>query len=152
MSSGMDNIPPKLLIKIGDMISTPLSIIINQSLYGDSFPSKLKLAKVIPMSKLVTTYCEADYRWMKCHLPRIEVPRLNFVQGIVKLLAAKICVYNAFTSCYIYFETHLAVLFLHLIFTWLSNSQRSLLIRLRNSWTVVVLVQDFTTIFPGLRE
>ena len=29
--------------KKGDIISTPLSIIINQSLYSDSFPSKLKL-------------------------------------------------------------------------------------------------------------
>ena len=51
MSSGMDNIPLKLLTKIGDIISTPLSLIINQSLCSGSFPSKLKLAKVIPIFK-----------------------------------------------------------------------------------------------------
>ena len=50
MSSGLDNIPLKLLTKIGD-ISTPLSLIINQSLCSGSFPSKLKLAKVIPIFK-----------------------------------------------------------------------------------------------------
>ena len=37
--------------KIGDIISTPLSLIINQSLCSGSFPSKLKLAKVIPIFK-----------------------------------------------------------------------------------------------------
>ena len=47
----MDNIPLKLLTKIGDIISTPLSLIVNQSLCSGSFPSKLKLAKVIPIFK-----------------------------------------------------------------------------------------------------
>ena len=50
-SAGYDNISPKLLKEITDSISCPRSRIINQFLYTGIFPSKLKLAKVIPLYK-----------------------------------------------------------------------------------------------------
>ena len=50
-SAGYDNISSKLLKEITDSISCPLSKIINQSLCTGIFPSKLKLAKVIPLYK-----------------------------------------------------------------------------------------------------
>ena len=50
-SAGYDNISSKLLKEITGSISCPLSKIINQSLCTGIFPSKLKLAKVIPLYK-----------------------------------------------------------------------------------------------------
>ena len=50
-SAGYYNISSKLLKEITDSISCPLSKIINQSLCTGIFPSKLKLAKVIPLYK-----------------------------------------------------------------------------------------------------
>ena len=50
-SAGYDNLSSKLLKDIKGIISRPLSIIINQSLCSGIFPSKLKLAKVIPLYK-----------------------------------------------------------------------------------------------------
>ena len=49
--SGYDNISSKQLKEITDSFSCPLSKIINQSLCTGIFPSKLKLAKVIPLYK-----------------------------------------------------------------------------------------------------
>ena len=50
-SWGYDNISSKLLKEITDSVSCTLSKIINQSLCTGIFPSKLKLAKVIPLYK-----------------------------------------------------------------------------------------------------
>ena len=50
-SAGHDNISSKLLKEIVDIISGPISIIINQSLCTGIFPDKLKLAKVVPLFK-----------------------------------------------------------------------------------------------------
>ena len=50
-SAGFDNILSKLLKHIGDIVSVPLSIIVNQSLCTGIFPNKLKIAKVIPVYK-----------------------------------------------------------------------------------------------------
>ena len=50
-SAGYDNISSKLLKEIADSISCPLSKIVNQYLCTGIFPSKLKLAKVIPLYK-----------------------------------------------------------------------------------------------------
>ena len=50
-STGHDNISSKLLKYIGDIVSVPLSIIVNQSLCTGIFPDKLKIAKVIPLYK-----------------------------------------------------------------------------------------------------
>ena len=50
-STSYDNLSSKLLKDIKCIISRPLSIIINQSLCSGIFPSKFKLAKVIPLYK-----------------------------------------------------------------------------------------------------
>ena len=50
-SAGYGNLSSTLLKDIKGVISRPLSIIINQSLCSGIFPSKLKLAKVIPLYK-----------------------------------------------------------------------------------------------------
>ena len=50
-SSGTDNISCVLLKWCGDVISKPLTTIINQSLNNGIFPDKLKIAKVIPIYK-----------------------------------------------------------------------------------------------------
>ena len=50
-SAGYDNLSSKLLKHIKGIISCPLSIIIDQSLCSGIFPSKLELAKIIPLYK-----------------------------------------------------------------------------------------------------
>ena len=48
-SGGHDLISTNILKKISPLIAEPLSLIINQPLSTGIFPSKLKLAKVIPL-------------------------------------------------------------------------------------------------------
>ena len=50
-SSGVDGISTNLLKDIKYIISKPLTLIINQCLETGIFPSKLKVAKVIPILK-----------------------------------------------------------------------------------------------------
>ena len=50
-SSGVDGISTNLLKDIKYLISQPLTLIINQCLETGIFPSKLKIAKVIPILK-----------------------------------------------------------------------------------------------------
>ena len=50
-SSGVDGISTNLLKDITYLISKPLTLIINQCLETEIFPSKLKIAKVIPILK-----------------------------------------------------------------------------------------------------
>ena len=57
-----DNLSSKLLKDIKGIISRPLSIIINQSLCSGIFPSKLKLAKVIPLHKKEDQRVFGNYR------------------------------------------------------------------------------------------
>ena len=61
-SAGYDNLLSKLLKDIKGIISRPLSIIINQSLCSGIFPSKLKLAKVIPLYKKEDQRVFGNYR------------------------------------------------------------------------------------------
>ena len=61
-SAGHDNISSKLLKEIVDIISRPISIIINQSLCTGIFPDKLKLAKVIPLFKKDDDKIFGNYR------------------------------------------------------------------------------------------
>ena len=62
VSAGYDNLSSKLLKDLKDIISRPLSIIINQSLCCGIFPSKLKLAKVIPLYKKGDSSLFGNYR------------------------------------------------------------------------------------------
>ena len=50
-SVGIDGISTKFLKHFSDQLSSPLSFVINQSLYSGIFPSRLKIAKVIPLYK-----------------------------------------------------------------------------------------------------
>ena len=61
-SAGYDNLSSKLLKDIKGIISCPLSIIINQSLCSGIFPSKLKLAEVIPLYKKEDQRVFGNYR------------------------------------------------------------------------------------------
>ena len=61
-SAGCDNISTKLLKEIENVVSRPLSIIINQSLCTGIFPDKLKKAKVIPLYKKDDNKLFGNYR------------------------------------------------------------------------------------------
>ena len=61
-STGCDNISTKLLKEIENVVSRPLSIIINQSLCTGIFPDKLKIAKVIPLYKKDDNKLFGNYR------------------------------------------------------------------------------------------
>ena len=61
-SCGHDNISSKLLKFIKDIISGPISIIINQSLKTGIFPNKLKIAKVLPLFKKGENELIENYR------------------------------------------------------------------------------------------
>ena len=61
-SAGCDNISTKLLKEIENVISRPLSIIINQSLCTGIFPEKLEIAKVIPLYKKDDDRSFGNYR------------------------------------------------------------------------------------------
>ena len=61
-SAGYDHLSSKVLKDIADIVSTPLSIIINQSLCSGIFPSKLKIAKVFPLFKKGDIQLFGNYR------------------------------------------------------------------------------------------
>ena len=52
-SSGCDGISSKLLKVIAPVIIKPLTLLINQVLNTGTFPDKLKIAKVIPIFKII---------------------------------------------------------------------------------------------------
>ena len=61
-SAGYDHLSSKVLKDIADIVSTPLSIIINQSLCSGIFPSELKIAKVISLFKKGDIQLFGNYR------------------------------------------------------------------------------------------
>lgn len=61
-SCGHDSLSSKLLKFIKDIIATPISIIINQSLNTGIFPNKLKIAKVLPLFKKGENKLLENYR------------------------------------------------------------------------------------------
>jgi hypothetical protein len=61
-SSGVDGISSKLLKEIKSSIYKPLTLIINQSFKTGIFPSKLKIAKVIPLYKKENENILDNYR------------------------------------------------------------------------------------------
>ena len=50
-SAGIDRISVKLLKKLSEALINPLTLVINQSLVTGVFPTKLKIAKVLPLFK-----------------------------------------------------------------------------------------------------
>jgi hypothetical protein len=61
-SVGHDNIPTELLKNCADLILTPLTQLINQSLTEGIFPNKLKIAKIIPIFKSGDRTSLSNYR------------------------------------------------------------------------------------------
>ena len=61
-SAGYDHLSSKVLKDIADVVSIPLSIIINQSLCSGIFPSKPKIAKVIPLFRKGDIQLFGNYR------------------------------------------------------------------------------------------
>ena len=61
-SSGYNNISTILLKKLEPLITSSLTLIINQSLKTGIFPSKLKLAKIIPIYKKDDCHLISNYR------------------------------------------------------------------------------------------
>ena len=61
-SSGPDDISAKIVKSIKTHISTPLSLIINQSFVTGIFPNRLKLAKVLPIYKKDDDQIFTNYR------------------------------------------------------------------------------------------
>ena len=61
-SVGSDSIHPKLIIDSANIISSPLTHIINCSLSRGIFPDSLKIAKIIPVYKKGSTTQVGNYR------------------------------------------------------------------------------------------
>ena len=61
-SSGLDNINNKILKEIDDLISDPLTTIINNSLSRGTFPKAIKQAKVVPLYKSKNRDMTTNYR------------------------------------------------------------------------------------------
>ena len=61
-SSGTDNISNKILKEIGEYLVIPLAQIFNKSLETGEFPSKMKIAKVVPLFKSKTRDESTNYR------------------------------------------------------------------------------------------
>ena len=59
---GFDDIPTSIIKKVIPLIVEPLCHICNCSLQGGVFPSKLKLAKVVPIYKKDENYKLMNYR------------------------------------------------------------------------------------------
>ena len=60
--TGIEGISVKLLKYFAPVITNPLTLIINQSLTMGIFPSKLKIAKVLPLLKKNDPYIMDNYR------------------------------------------------------------------------------------------
>ena len=71
-STGIDNISNKLLKFVKNVISEPLSIIINQMLKLGIFPDLLKISKVVPLYKKDDDSNLSNYRPFHCCLPYLK--------------------------------------------------------------------------------
>lgn len=93
-SAGHDNISSKLLRDIKDIISSPLSLILNQSLCTGIFPDKLKVAKVIPLYKKGDDKLFGNYRPISLLTSTSKVfERVVFEQ-----------IYDYFTSNHLFYD------------------------------------------------
>ena len=61
-STGHDSISTELLKRIKAFISSPLCLIVNQSLNTGTFPGKLKMARIIPLYKKGDSTQLGNYR------------------------------------------------------------------------------------------
>ena len=61
-SAGADDITPKLLVNTAEEIITPLCIIFNSAIGSATYPSEMKLAKVLALYKKKEKYLPENYR------------------------------------------------------------------------------------------
>ena len=61
-SPGYDNISPRILKACGDELTKPLTILFNYSIETATYPSKLKISKVIALHKKKSQYLPDNYR------------------------------------------------------------------------------------------
>ena len=61
-ATGIDDLPPGLIKDAADVLSVPLSHIINMSLDTGQFPQEWKAAKIIPLHKSGSTKSFDNYR------------------------------------------------------------------------------------------
>ena len=59
-STGIDKIPPKLVQLSADILSTPLSNAINNSILKGKFPDDVKVASVSPLDKHTDNKCSVS--------------------------------------------------------------------------------------------
>ena len=70
-TTGYDNLSPKLIKSISHIISKPITLLINQSFKTGIFPTKLKIAKVIPI------YKKGDPKLMENYRPISLLPTIS---------------------------------------------------------------------------
>ena len=70
-TTGYDNLSPKLIKSISHIISKPIILLINQSFKTSIFPTKLKIAKVIPI------YKKGDPKLMENYRPISLLPTIS---------------------------------------------------------------------------
>lgn len=61
-ASGLDEISPKVFIRVIHLLATPLTLLVNSSFGRGAFPSCLKVARVRPLFKKDDTRLPANYR------------------------------------------------------------------------------------------
>ena len=61
-AAGWDDIKPVILKTVSDCLAYPLSVLFNKSICEGSFPSELKIAKVVPIFKGGDPKCFSNYR------------------------------------------------------------------------------------------
>ena len=94
-SSGQDRLSNKLLKVIGNEISKPLTLIINQSFNTGIFPKKLKIAKVVPI------YKKGDFNLIENYRPVSLLPCISKI--FEKIMHSRI--YNFFTHNNLFYSS-----------------------------------------------
>ena len=61
-SKGVDGISMKILKSVSSILLKPLTLLINQSLMTSTFPSKLKIAKIMPLLKKPNIFKPDNFR------------------------------------------------------------------------------------------
>ena len=61
-SKGLDGISMKIIKHISDIIIEPITLLINQSLMTNTFPTKLKIAKIMPLLKKPNIFTPDNFR------------------------------------------------------------------------------------------
>jgi hypothetical protein len=82
----LHSLPVKIHIHVRDILSNPISILVNRSFSSGTFPSHLKIAKIVPIYKSGNANLKESYRpiailpWMsKVYEKCMSVRLVNFI-------------------------------------------------------------------------